>query len=376
VAAPSGLTAAEVLASRAEHGTNVLPEPRRPSAARRFAGQLLHFFALMLWVAAGLAFAAGMPQLGIAIIAVVVLNAVFAFVQEGRADRAAERLRSLLPTRVTVVRDGRQVDVDASAIVVGDCVRLEPGDRVPADARLLRATALRMDTSMLTGESEPTASRAGEEVLAGTFVVEGDGTALVESVGAATRLADISRLTSLTPKPETPLSKELRRVVRTIAGIALGVGSLFFVLTLLLGNPASDGFIFAVGVTVALVPEALLPTVTLTLAWGAERMARRNVLVRGLEAVPNPRLDDLHLHGQDGDLDAQRDDGGGGVDAGWRRHGQDSGVRTGGRHRGEPGRGASRHPPAVRNRVGLLGRLRRGGQRCVACAWRSHGGRP
>jgi magnesium-transporting ATPase (P-type) len=168
----------------------------------------------MLWVAAGLAFAAGMPQLGIAIIAVVVLNAVFAFVQEGRADRAAERLRSLLPTRVTVVRDGRQVDVDASAIVVGDCVRLEPGDRVPADARVLRATALRMDTSMLTGESEPTPSRTGEEVLAGTFVVEGEGTALVESVGAATRLAGISRLTSLTPKPETPLSKELRRVVR------------------------------------------------------------------------------------------------------------------------------------------------------------------
>lgn len=280
-----GLTASEAEASRREHGRNVLPEPRRPSLARRFAGQLVHFFALMLWVAAVLAFAAGIPQLGIAIAAVVVLNAVFAFVQEGRADRAAERLRSLLPVRATVIRDGRQLDVDAVEVVVGDLLALVAGDRIPADGHMLRTTALQLDTSMLTGESRAARVDDGDPVFAGTFVVEGEGTATVTAVGGATRLAEISRLTTLTPKPETPLSRELRRVVRMIAGVALSVGAVFFGLTLLLGNPPSDGFIFAVGVTVALVPEALLPTVTLTLAWGAEQMARRHVLVRDLEAV-------------------------------------------------------------------------------------------
>ncbi len=284
-AAEIGLTTAQAEQSRAEHGRNVLPQPRRPSSAARLLGQLVHFFALMLWAAAGLAFVAGLPELGIAIIAVIVLNALFAFIQEGRADRAAERLRSLLPNAVTVVRDGRKRQIDATDVVVGDVLALEAGDRVPADGVVLRATALSMDTSMLTGESRASHLAAGDAVHAGTFVVEGEGLARVEEVGEQTRLAAIARLTSLSPKPPTPLARELRRVVRLIAAIALTVGTLFFGITLLLGNPPSQGFIFAVGVTVALVPEALLPTVTLTLAWGAEQMARRQVLVRDLEAV-------------------------------------------------------------------------------------------
>ncbi|MDO8731656.1 MAG: cation-transporting P-type ATPase [Actinomycetota bacterium] len=285
MAAVQGLTAEQVQTSLAVHGRNAMPQPRRPSSLRRFVGQLLHFFALMLWGAAALALIAGMPQLGVAIIAVVILNAVFAFVQEGRADRAAERLRSLLPTSATVIRDGKRREIDAADVVVGDLIALDPGDRIPADGSIVRATALSLDTSMLTGESRPSHAIPDDPVFAGTFVVEGEGTAVMSAVGKNTRLAAISQLTTLTPKPETPLSKELRRVVRMIAAIALSVGAVFFGITLLLGNPPSDGFIFAVGVTVALVPEALLPTVTLTLAWGAEQMARRQVLVRDLEAV-------------------------------------------------------------------------------------------
>ena len=217
VAATSGLTTAQADVSRAEHGRNVLPQPRRPSPLRRLIGQLVHFFAIMLWVAAGLAFVAGMPQLGIAIIAVVVLNAVFAFVQEGRADRAAERLRCLLPSAVTVVRDGRQRRIEATDVVVGDLVVLEAGDRVPADATVLRATALSLDTSMLTGESRASHASVDDALFAGTFVVEGDALARVTGVGGATRLAAISQLTTLTPKPVTPLARELQRVVRMIA---------------------------------------------------------------------------------------------------------------------------------------------------------------
>ena len=105
VATATGLSTAEAAARRAEQGPNRFPEPRRPSAARRFAGELTHFFALMLWVAGALAIVARLPELGLAIFAVILLNAVFAFAQQARADRAAERLRAMLPTRVTVRRD-------------------------------------------------------------------------------------------------------------------------------------------------------------------------------------------------------------------------------------------------------------------------------
>jgi magnesium-transporting ATPase (P-type) len=281
----SGLTSGEAAARLAREGPNRLPPPQRPSAFRRIADQLLHFFAVMLWVAGALAFLAGLPELGVAIFGVIVLNAAFAFVQETRADRAAERLRALLPAQVTVRRDGRRVQIEATDVVTGDLLVLEPGDRVPADATAAVANQALVDTSMLTGESQPMAVGLGETLFAGTFLVEGEAEAVVTATGGATRLAEIARLTTLGAKPTSPLTLELRRVVRVIAAIALAVGGAFFGLVMLLGNGVADGLVFAIGVTVALVPEALLPTVTLSLAWGAEQMAKRNVLVRGLEAV-------------------------------------------------------------------------------------------
>jgi len=285
VATATGLSTAEAAARRAEHGPNRLPEPRRPSAARRFAGELTHFFALMLWVAGALAIIARLPELGLAIFAVILLNAVFAFAQQARADRAAERLRAMLPTRVSVRRDGRRQIIEAEDVVVDDLLLLESGDRVPADATVTVANRLLVDTSMLTGESAAVAVGAREVLYAGTFVVEGEGRAVVVATGENTRIAGIARLTTASPKPVTPLTRGLQDVVRLTAAIALGVGGLFFLISLLVGNPLEDGFIFAIGVTVALVPEALLPTVTLSLAWGAEQMAKRQILVRNLEAV-------------------------------------------------------------------------------------------
>ena len=280
-----GLSSGEAAARLARDGANVLPEPRRRSLGRRFLGELFHFFALMLWVAGALAMLGRLPQLGIAIFAVILINALFSLAQEARADRAASRLRSMLPTRVTVRRDGRRQIIDASAVVVGDVLLLESGDRVPADAELVAGNRLLMDTSMLTGESVATAVEDGGPLHAGTFLVEGEARAMVTATGDDTRLASIARLTTATPKPVTPLGRGLRQIVRVIAVVAIGVGALFLAISLIIGRPLEDGFIFAIGVTVALVPEALLPTVTLSLAWGAEQMAKRNVLVRNLEAV-------------------------------------------------------------------------------------------
>ena len=281
----SGMSGVEAARRLARDGLNVLPEPRRRSLVGRLLGELVHFFALMLWVAGALSIAAGLTQLGVAIIAVIVINALFALAQEARADRAAARLRSLMPTRVTVRRDGRRQIIDAEQVVVDDVLLLESGDRVPADARLVAGNRLLMDTSMLTGESVASTVEDGETLFAGTFLVEGEARAVVVATGGHTRIAAIARLTTAAPKPVTPLSRGLREVVRVIAAIALGMGVLFLAISLLIGRPLEDGFVFAIGVTVALVPEALLPTVTLSLAWGAEQMSHRRVLVRNLEAV-------------------------------------------------------------------------------------------
>ncbi|MDF0515614.1 cation-transporting P-type ATPase [Agromyces sp. H3Y2-19a] len=283
--ATPGLTSTEAATRLARDGANVLPKAKRPSAGRRLLTELFRFFAIMLWVAAVLAVLARLPELAVAIVGVIVLNGIFAAVQQARADRAADRLQDMLPASVRVRRDGRRQEVEAAEVVLDDLILLEGGDRVPADAVVLEEDRLLVDSSILSGESEAGSVHAGDPLFAGTLVVEGEAAARVTAVGRQSRLAGIARLTTSTAKPDTPLTRGLRSVVRLTAAIAVGVGILFLLVSLLIGSPIQDGFIFAIGVTVALVPEALLPTVTLSLAWGSEQMARRNVLVRNLESV-------------------------------------------------------------------------------------------
>ncbi|CAN5257068.1 cation-transporting P-type ATPase [soil metagenome] len=280
-----GLTSVEAAVRLATDGPNLMPEPARPHPLRELARQMVSFFAVMLWVAAGLALIAGMPALAVAIAVVVVINGLFAFAQEYRADQAAERLRDLLPVRATVRRDGRAQVVDAADLVVGDVVILEAGDRVSADLALEPGGQVGVDESMLTGESVTRTRSAGSDLLAGTYVVEGHGEAIVRATGPATRLAGISAVTQSAVRPRSPLARQLHRVVRVVALVAIGVGVVFFVTALLLGRTGNESFLFAIGVTVALVPEGLLPTVTLSLARAAQRMAGRHALVRRLEAV-------------------------------------------------------------------------------------------
>ncbi len=282
---PAGLTDAEVEARRRQWGPNALPPPRLRPWWRHLLDQMVHFFALMLWVAAVLALLAGLPVLALAIVGVVLVNGLFAFAEERSATRAAHRLRDLIPRQVTVVRAGHRRLVDASDLVPDDVVVLEAGDRVPADLVLLQGLALEVDTSMLTGESVPDRPDDGDALPGGAFVVEGEALGRVTATGASTQLAGIAQLTEHTTPPRTPLELELRRLVRTIATIAVGVGLSFFVVGVLLGLEPTTGLVFAIGVTVALVPEALLPTVTLALAIGAQRMAHRQGLVRELSSV-------------------------------------------------------------------------------------------
>ena len=296
--AREGLASEEAAARLRSFGRNELPEHRGPSLPRQLLAQMTHFFALMLWAAAILAFVGQMPQLGVAIIVVIVVNGVFSFTQEYRAERAVRALAALLPETAIVRRAHRRLTIPAAELVPGDVVLLKEGDRISADARVIRSSEMKVDMSTLTGESEPLLRdsspvadppldplEAPNVVFAGTFVASGSATAVVAATGASTRLGGITTLTGAVVRRPTPLRFQLNRAVRVIAAFAVATGVVFFGVALALGTPARDGFLFAVGVIVALVPEGLLPTLSLSLAMSATRMAHRGALVRRLESV-------------------------------------------------------------------------------------------
>jgi P-type Ca2+ transporter type 2C len=279
----SGISSEEAARRLAAAGPNAIVEAKVPSHVRAFLANFVQLFALLLWAGALLALVGGMPQLSAAIVAVIVVNAIFAFAQEYRAEQAVAALRRILPLRVRVRRDGVAVEIANEDVVPGDLLLLAPGDRVAADADLVAARELRVDESTLTGESLPIAP--DEHVYAGTFVTAGTAEALVTATGMSTRFGRIAELAQQTRRDRSPLEHELDRVTRLVALLAVAIGTLFFVVGGFAGLGLSERFLFAVGVTVALVPEGLLPTVTLALALATQRMAGRNALVRRLSSV-------------------------------------------------------------------------------------------
>ena len=300
----TGLTSAEAARRLREYGENRLAAIGVEPQWRRFLGEFTHFFALILWVAAGLAFFAesrepgtGMWQLGAAILAVILINGTFSFWQEYRAERAIEALRKLLPPAAKVLRDGQLTSLPAALLVPGDIILLEAGDDVPADCRLIASVDIRVNAATLTGESLPKAKSATEHpehqpplemrnlLLAGTSLVSGEGQALVFATGMHTEFGQIAHLTQTSGGTPSHLQQEIARLSRLVAVFATGLGLLFFGVGQWLGLPFWTNLMFAIGIIVANVPEGLLPTVTLSLAMATQRMAKRNALVRHLPAV-------------------------------------------------------------------------------------------
>ena len=279
-----GLSTAEAERRLAEFGPNRIEEAKGPSPARQLAANFVQPLALLLWACAGLALLADMPELSVAIALVVVVNALFSFFETYRAERAVSALSQLLPQRVHVRRDGEAAEVASEDVVPGDVLLLAPGDRVAADADLVTATDLRVDESALTGESAPVEPE--RQVFAGTYVTAGAAEAVVTTTGMQTRFGRIAALSQRTERERSPLEHEIDRVVYIVAALAVTIGTAFFVVSGLTGTmDVHDGFVFAIGVTVSLVPNGLLPTVTLSLAMASQRMAKRNALVRRLSAV-------------------------------------------------------------------------------------------
>ena len=298
-----GLTSDEARRRLKQFGPNVLAEPDRYSVVRGLTCQFTHFLAVLLWIAVGLSFAAdfmrpgeGMATLGWAILGVIVINALFAFVQEYKAERAVQALRRLLPDKAWVTREGQSLQVARSEIVPGDVLLLEEGERVPADARIIEAMGLRVDNAALTGESRPKRriAEATDEghwldfpnlVFAGTTVISGHGRAAVFASGMRTEFGKIANLTTTVETSLSPLQKEIIKVARIIAAISLAMGATFFAIGVWTGLSFWISAIFGIGIIIANVPEGLLPTVTLALAMSSQRMAKRNALIKHLPSV-------------------------------------------------------------------------------------------
>ncbi len=293
-----GLDRASVEERRQRYGPNRLPAPRRRSASRRLLAQFNNILIHILLVAGFITSVLGHWIDATVIFGVVTINALIGFVQEGKAEQAMEAIRGMLSPHVSVLRGGRIRNLPADTLVPGDIVQLAAGDRVPADLRLLRAHGLRIEEAALTGESMAVAKRS-EPVLAGatlgdrssmaysgTLVTAGQGLGVVVATGSATEIGRISRLLAEIRPLTTPLLEQMAGFGRTVTLTILVVAALAFALgTLVHHEPLSEMFLASVALAVAAIPEGLPAIITITLALGVQRMARRNAIIRRLPAV-------------------------------------------------------------------------------------------
>ncbi|MEU6379850.1 cation-transporting P-type ATPase [Streptomyces sp. NPDC046909] len=302
---PRGLEPPEAAVRRERYGPNELPRPHRRAWWRDLVGQFTDLFAVVLLVASAITFLAyglqeprdtGTLQLAVAILCVVLLNAAIGFVQEYSAERTAESLQAMVPHTCRVLRGGERQELPARELVPGDVVVLEAGDAVSADCRLVEAHEVSVNNAALTGESDPVGRtrqpvaagpvlEARNCVFMGTDVVAGSAKAVVFATGAETEFGRIFRLASAAPRQKTPLQRQVASMARRVAGAALAIGAVLFAVRLPAGEPLVETFVFALGVMVALVPEGLPATLSVSLAIGVRRMARRHALVKKLLAV-------------------------------------------------------------------------------------------
>ena len=294
-----GLTQEAAAERLGQYGPNKLQEAKGKPLYIKFLANFTHMMAIMIWVGGIMAIIAKMPQLAIAVWMVNIINGLFSFWQEFRAEKATEALKKMLPTYARVLRDREEKRILAEELVPGDVVLLSEGEKISADCRLVEQAQLRVDQSTLTGESRPisktteavvqeglTYTEIPNLIFAGTNVASGTAKAVVISTGMHTEFGKIADLTQSMEEQLSPLQKELKVATRVITYIAVGVGILFFILAVVVaGVTVAESFIFAIGMIVAFVPEGMLPTVTLALAMGSQRMVKRHALIKRLSAV-------------------------------------------------------------------------------------------
>ncbi|HLB03152.1 MAG TPA: cation-translocating P-type ATPase [Nitrospiria bacterium] len=295
---PKGLPAAEARKRLAEYGPNVLKEKRGKSPFSMFLDQFTDFMILVLIAAAIISGIIGDVTDTIAIVVIVVLNAVIGFVQEYRAEKAMAALKKMAAPTATVIRDGLPASIPSAELVPGDAVVLEAGKVVPADIRLIESAQLKVEEAALTGESVPVEKHTGilhEEMLPlgdrknmvykGTMVSYGRGTGIVVATGMDTELGRIATMLQEEEEVKTPLQKRLTVFGQKLAMAVIAICVVVFAVGIIRGEPPVLIFLTAIALAVAAIPEALPAVVTISLALGAKKMVKHNALIRKLPAV-------------------------------------------------------------------------------------------
>ncbi|AEG40690.1 cation-translocating P-type ATPase [Lactobacillus kefiranofaciens] len=293
----NGLSDEEAAKRLKKYGLNTIKKAATESEWRTFFKNFTSMMAILLWISGLIAIVSGTIELGIAIWLVNIINGLFSFWQEKAAKRATDALNKMLPTYVEVIRSGKKKQVDSKNLVPGDVFVLQAGNSIPADARILSASSMQVDQSALNGESVPESKTTkydpgeGEYaesnlVYSGTTVGAGNARAIAFATGMNTEFGRIASLTQKQEKTSSPLTAELNRLTKQISIIAITIGVIFFIAAIFFVKyPLAKAFIFALGMIVAFIPEGLLPTVTLSLAQGVKRMAKKHALVKELNSV-------------------------------------------------------------------------------------------
>uniref|UniRef100_A0A674MLM8 Sodium/potassium-transporting ATPase subunit alpha n=1 Tax=Takifugu rubripes TaxID=31033 RepID=A0A674MLM8_TAKRU len=303
-----GLTNTRALEILARDGPNALTPPPTTPEWLKFCRQLFGGFSILLWIGAILCFFAYSIQvatedeapndnlyLGVVLAAVVIVTGCFSYFQEAKSSRIMDSFKKMVPQQALVIREGEKMQINAELVVMGDLVEIKGGDRVPADLRIISSSGCKVDNSSLTGESEPQ-TRSPEFThdnpletrnicFFSTNCVEGTARGIVIATGDQTVMGRIATLASELQVRRTPINIEIEHFIHIITGVAVFLGVTFFILSLILGYTWLEAVIFLIGIIVANVPEGLLATVTVCLTLTAKRMAKKNCLVKNLEAV-------------------------------------------------------------------------------------------
>ena len=293
-----GLSSKEVEQRLNEYGPNTLKKGSEVSPFEIFISQFKNILVILLIIAASISFFMGDTIEGIAVLAVIIINALFGFFTEYRAEKSVEELKKMVTTQSKVLRDGKVISVDSDNVVPGDILIIEEGDRVTADGRLIEADNLAVDESALTGESDPVNKKTDkikeEEVplaetnnmvYMGTAVTRGNGVAVITGTGPKTEMGKISDLLSKTVDERTPLEEKLDQLGKTLIGITLLVAAIVSIFGIVSGRDVVDMVKTGVALAIAAVPEGLPAVSTITLAIGMNKMARHKALVKSLPAV-------------------------------------------------------------------------------------------
>lgn len=280
-----GLSIKEAEESLKQFGPNEIVDGKKKNILQLFFGQFANFLTILLLVAALISFLVGEYVDGFLIVAIVVLNAFFGLYQEYKAGEAVAALKKITVTKVRVVRDGRELEIDSRYLVPGDLVRIEEGTKITADGKLIEGTNISLNESVLTGESLPVGKKNDEELFSGTIVTTGRGSFKVTLTGMKTKFGQIAGALSTIEDDQTPLEKKLKGLSKIIGIIGIISSIIVYVMSIVQGAGYFGSFLLAISLAVAVVPEGLPAIMTITLSIGVADMSKKKTIIRKLSAI-------------------------------------------------------------------------------------------